>query len=53
MKMARTIRLVVNGEAMRLDKYVCQACPELTRAYVQKLIGEGRVTVNDLSLIHI
>jgi len=47
MKMARTIRLVVNGEAMRLDKYVCHACPELTRAYVQKLIGEGRVTVND------
>jgi len=33
------------GDA-RLDKYVCQHFPELSRTRVQKLIADGRITVN-------
>ena len=32
---------------MRLDKYVCQKLPELSRTRVQKLIADGHITVND------
>ena len=32
---------------VRLDKYVCQQLPELSRARVQKLIADGHITVND------
>ncbi|MBL7119858.1 MAG: RluA family pseudouridine synthase, partial [Dehalococcoidia bacterium] len=47
MEIARTIRLVVDQANPRLDKYICQSCEELTRSHLQKLIDEGRVTVND------
>jgi len=38
---------VVDEAGIRLDKYVCQKCPELSRTYIQKLIGDGHITVND------
>jgi 23S rRNA pseudouridine1911/1915/1917 synthase len=31
---------------MRLDKYVCQLYPEISRARVQRLIADGLITVN-------
>ena len=46
METARIVRLVVDEGNLRLDKYVCRACEGLTRSYVQKLIDEGRVTLN-------
>jgi len=46
METARTIRLVVDKAGLRLDRYISQSCAELTRSYIQKLIEEGRVTVN-------
>ena len=39
--------LVVDKPGARLDKYVSQQHPELSRTHVQRLIGEGHITVND------
>ncbi len=38
---------VVDKPGVRLDKYVGERCPELSRTYAQKLIGGGYITVND------
>jgi len=38
---------VVDEPGARLDKYVCQKCSELSRTYIQKLISDGHITVND------
>ncbi len=38
---------VVDKPGVRLDKYVCEKFPELSRTYIQKLISSGHVTVND------
>ncbi len=38
---------VVDKPGTRLDKYICQKYPELSRTYVQKLIADGYITVND------
>jgi len=38
--------LIASERDVRLDKYVCQQLPELSRARVQKLIADGRITVN-------
>ncbi len=38
--------LVVDEPGTRLDKYVTERCPELTRTQTQKLIREGYITVN-------
>jgi len=38
---------VVDKPGVRLDKYVGEKCPELSRTYAQKLIGGGYITVND------
>jgi len=38
--------LIAGERDVRLDKYVCQQLPELSRARVQKLIADGRITVN-------
>ena len=46
METARSIRLVVDKASLRLDRYISQTCAELTRSYIQKLIEEGRVTIN-------
>ena len=45
--MDKVYSLVADKQDARLDKYVCQECPELTRTQVQRLIGEGYITVND------
>ena len=37
---------VVDKPGARLDKYVGEKCPELSRTYTQKLIGDGYITVN-------
>jgi 23S rRNA pseudouridine1911/1915/1917 synthase len=38
--------LIAGERDVRLDKYVCQQFPELSRARVQRLIADGHITVN-------
>lgn len=40
-------RLVADRQGVRLDKYIVEKCPELSRTHAQKLIGDGHITVND------
>jgi len=42
----KTVELRVSETGQRLDKYVAQAIPDLSRSRAQRLIGEGLVTVN-------
>lgn len=44
--MERTIELLAAEGGQRLDKYIAQRIPELSRSLVQRLISQGRVTVN-------
>ena len=44
--MSRTYSLVVDKQGIRLDRFVGEKCPELSRTYAQKLIGNGHITVN-------
>jgi 23S rRNA pseudouridine1911/1915/1917 synthase len=37
---------IADERDVRLDKYVCQQLPELSRARVQRLIADGHITVN-------
>ena len=37
---------VVDKPGVRLDKYVVEKCPKLSRTHVQRLIAEGHITVN-------
>jgi 23S rRNA pseudouridine1911/1915/1917 synthase len=43
----RVYNFVVDDPGARLDKYVAEKCPELSRTQAQKLIADGHVTVND------
>jgi len=45
--MDKVCNFVCDDSGIRLDKYVSQKCPEISRTYVQKLIGEGYIRVND------
>ena len=45
--MDKVYSFVADKQDVRLDKYACQKYPELSRTQVQKLIGEGYITVND------
>lgn len=38
----------VGEDGERLDKWLCDAVPDLSRSYIQKCIKEGQVMVNDL-----
>jgi len=38
---------VVDKPGVRLDKYVAEKYPELSRTHAQKLIGDGYITVNN------
>jgi 23S rRNA pseudouridine1911/1915/1917 synthase len=38
---------VTDESGVRLDRYVSENCPELSRTRVQKLIADGLITVND------
>ena len=43
----KTHRLVAKATDARLDRFVAEQLPDLTRSHVKKLIDEGRVTVGD------
>ena len=45
--MNKVYNFVADRQGTRLDKYVIEKCPELSRTQAQKLIGDGCVTVND------
>jgi len=45
--MEKEYRLVVDRAGERLDKYVHEKCPELSRTRGQQLIADGYITVND------
>ncbi|MFC1982763.1 RluA family pseudouridine synthase [Chloroflexota bacterium] len=45
--MGRVYSFIVDKPVSRLDRFVGDNCPELSRTYAQKLIGDGLVTVND------
>jgi 23S rRNA pseudouridine1911/1915/1917 synthase len=38
--------LLGDDSGLRLDKYLAQSCPELSRSQIQRLIAAGAVTVN-------
>jgi 23S rRNA pseudouridine1911/1915/1917 synthase len=42
----RVVSFIVDGSGLRLDKYVAEKCPELSRTQAQKLVSDGLVTVN-------
>jgi 23S rRNA pseudouridine1911/1915/1917 synthase len=45
--MDKEYSFIADKPGERLDKYVCQQYPELSRTHVQKLIAKGHITVND------
>jgi 23S rRNA pseudouridine1911/1915/1917 synthase len=45
-RMDKTYSFVVDKAGVRLDKYVCEKCSELSRTHTQKLIDNGYITVN-------
>jgi len=45
--MDKEYSFVVDNPGIRLDKYVGEKCPELSRTHAQKLIAEGKIRVND------
>jgi len=47
MTMETTFNFVVDGSGVRLDRFVSEKCPGLSRTQAQRLIEEGFVTVND------
>jgi len=44
--MTRQLGFVADIPGIRLDKFVGERCPELSRTYAQKLITDGLITVN-------
>ena len=44
--MPKTFHLTSTVRGLRLDLFLAQRLPELSRSYVKKLIDDGRVTVN-------
>jgi len=45
--MDKVYHCIADKHGARLDKYVCEKYPELSRTQVQKLIAGGYITVND------
>jgi len=45
--MNKRLELIVTRSGVRLDIYVAEQCPELSRSYVQRLISDGHITVNN------
>jgi 23S rRNA pseudouridine1911/1915/1917 synthase len=43
--MERLLRLLVQQSDVRVDRYISQEAPDLSRSLVQKLLDEGRITV--------
>ena len=44
--MAKAYSFVADKSGVRLDKFVGDRCPELSRTHAQRLIGDGCITVN-------
>ena len=44
--MAKAYSFVADESGVRLDKFVGDRCPELSRTHAQRLIGDGCITVN-------
>jgi len=44
---SKIYKIKVDIDGMRLDKYISSKYPKLSRTYIQKLVSEGYVTVND------
>ena len=44
---SREYSFIVASQGIRLDRYVAENCPELTRSQAQRLIVDGLVKVND------
>jgi len=45
--MDKVYSLIADERDVRMDKYICQQLPELSRSRVQRLIADGHITVND------
>lgn len=45
--MNKRLEIIVTTSGVRLDRYVAEQCQELSRSYVQKLISDGHITVNN------
>ena len=45
--MDEVYNFVADRSGTRLDKYVGEKCPQLSRTYAQRLITDGHITVND------
>ena len=44
--MDKVYSFIADKQSTRLDKYVVDKCPELSRTQAQKLIGSGYITIN-------
>ncbi len=44
--MKKVISLTVDISGVRLDRFISENCPELSRTYAKKLIEDGHITVN-------
>ncbi len=44
--MTKEFSFISDASGIRLDKFVGETCPELSRTHAQKLIAEGFITVN-------
>ncbi len=45
--MDKVYNFIADKTGVRLDKYVSEKCPELSRTQAQKLIADGHIKVND------
>ena len=48
-KRSRELRFAVTRPGIRLDKYIVEEFPQLSRSHVKRLISEGYITVNGRS----
>lgn len=46
----RSVRLTVDSGGDRVDRYLAEAVPDLSRAQVQRLLDEGYITLNTLPI---
>ena len=46
---SKTIQFIAPISGIRLDRYLAQVLPELSRSYIQKLITQGHVSINGQS----
>ena len=45
--MAIKFEIEKESENVRIDKFLSEELPDMSRSYIQKLIKEGQVVVND------